>query len=388
MTRICLILGLGFLIFVQSQPSWAYPQFIGYKYSSCLTCHYNGNGSGPLNDYGRALWSAEIAGKLFRGKTSDEDLANSSGFLGSVQLPWWIRPGIKARQLYLVRNLGDENSTNDSITMQADANVALFFDRDQKYTFVGSIGYLPESLRQSRSGEQFDTTISREHYFRWQKSENLWLYFGMMDKAYGIRHVNHSAYSRARTGIAQNDQTHGIMGHYVTPNWEWSVHGFMGNLSQDSNIRQVGGSTLFEYEIRSAWRIGFSALNSSSDESGRTLYAIHSRYGFGYGSAILFELGNIQNSPKNAESTNGYYLYSEAIQKITRGYHMFVTAQSHKKNMVASEVDEMKLALGMLLFPMARTEFRFDLENVRSFSSNASVSPDSWNLMLQAHISL
>jgi hypothetical protein len=387
MTRIYLMLGL-IIAFLAPHPSAkAYPQFIGYKYSSCLTCHYNGNGNGPLNDYGRAIWSAEIAGKLFNGKTSDEKLAETSGFLGSAPLPWWLRPGIKARQLYYKSAMNTDFERSDSITMQAEANVAVFFDRDQKYAFVGSIGYVPEPLRASANTE-FDTMITREHYFRWQTSEALWLYIGKLDKVYGIRHVNHTAYSRASVGLAQNDQTHGVVAHYVKPDWEWSVHGFLGNMSQDADRRQVGASTLFEYEVKTAWRLGVSALNSANDYVGNQRFGVHSRYGFGYGASILFELGNIKNTPERGASTNGYYLYSEAMQKMARGYHVFVSGQAYKEDMVATEADNFKLAVGMLMFPMARTEFRFDLENVRSVTSGAVVPNDSWNLMLQAHISL
>ncbi len=387
MTRICLILGLVITIFAIHPSANAYPQFIGYKYSSCLTCHYNGNGGGALNDYGRALWSAEIAGKLFNGKTSDEKLAESSGFLGSTKLPWWIRPGIKARQLYYISDMSSDNERTDSITMQAEANVAIFFDRDQKYAFVGSIGYVPEPLRASANTE-FDTMITREHYLRVQTTEALWLYIGKTDKVYGIRHVNHTAYSRAFVGLAQNDQTHGVIAHYVKPEWEWSVHAFAGNMSQDSDRRQVGASTMYEYELKPAWRLGVSALNSTNDYVANQRFAAHSRYGFGYGSAILFEIGNIKNTPERGAGTNGYYVYSEAIQKMARGYHVFVSGQAYKEDMVAEEADNFKLAVGMLIFPMARTEFRFDLENVRSVNPGAAVDNDSWNFMLQAHISL
>ncbi len=387
MARICIILGLFISIFALHPLANAYPQFIGYKYSSCLTCHYNGNGSGPLNDYGRALWSAEIAGKLFNGKTSDEKLAESSGFLGSTKLPRWFRPGIKARQLYYISDMSSDSERTDSITMQAEANVAILFDRDQKYAFVGSIGYVPEPLRASANSE-FDTMITRDHYFRIQTTEALWLYIGKMDKVYGIRHVNHTAYSRALVGLAQNDQSHGVVAHYVKPDWEWSVHGFMGNLSQDSDRRQVGASTLFEYEVKPAWRLGVSALNSTNDYVGNQRFAVHSRYGFGYGASLLFELGNIKNIPESGSGTNGYYLHSEAMQKMFRGYHVFVSGQAYKEDMIASEADNFKLAVGMLIFPMARTEFRIDLENVRAVQSGAVVPNDSWNLMLQAHISL
>jgi hypothetical protein len=389
MTRFCLILGLYFLFFSMPSVGFAYPHFIGYKYSSCLTCHYNGNGNGPLNDYGRALWSAEIAGKLFSGGKSDEELGESAGFLGKTQLPWWFRPGVKARYLEYQTNLGSANSDSRGILMQADVNAAIFFDQDQKYTVVASLGYVPEPLRFQNSPREIDTLISREHYFRWQKSEKLWFYFGMLDKVYGIRHANHTAFSRSRVGIAQNDQTHGVIGHYISENWELSVHGFAGNLYQDADLRQVGGSTMFEYEIKPAWRLGFSALNSSNDYVGNQRFAIHSRHGFGYGSAILFELGNIKNTPEGAgTATNGYYIYSEGIQKVARGYHITVTGQSYKADMVSAQPDSVKLGVGVLAFPMARTEFRFDLENSRAINAGAEVPNDSWALLMQVHLSL
>ena len=119
------------LIFVFAQKVQAYPEFIGYKYSSCLTCHFNGNGNGPLNDYGRALWASEIAGRWLARGRSEEQLGRSSGFLGRKKMPWWLRPGIKARQLQLVQNPGGSNETSRSILMQAEANAAIFFKKDQ-----------------------------------------------------------------------------------------------------------------------------------------------------------------------------------------------------------------------------------------------------------------
>ncbi len=376
------------MIFSLTETTWAYPEFIGYKYSSCLTCHYNANGNGPLNDYGRALWSAEIAGRLFAGKKTDEQLGESAGFLGSKPLPWWFRPGVKSRYLQYMTNPGGTDSESRGILMQAEVNAAVFLDRDQKYTFVGSIGYIPEPYSQRNSSGSIETIISREHYFRWQKSENLWLYFGMMDKPYGIRIADHTAYSRSMVGVAQNDQAHGILAHYISENWEWSVNAFAGNLYQHSDLRQMGGATLFEYEVKPAWRLGFSAIHSSNDYIGNQRFAIHSRYGFGYGSALLLEIGNIKNTIENRPTLNGYYVYSEAIQKIKRGYHIFMTGQAYKRDMVASAGDQIKLGTGMLLFPMARTELRFNLENTRTIEAGSEVPNDSWALLLQAHLSL
>lgn len=381
MTIQLLILKLLFF----SAAAYAYPEFIGYKYSSCITCHYNGQGNGPLNDYGRALWSAEIAGRV--SNATDEELGESSGFLGKTELPWWIRPGIKSRALYY--KINPPKGRERTILMQAEANVAIFFDRDQKYAFIGSYGYaptMPGTL--DPRGKKPSDWLSREHYFRVAATENLWVYLGMMDKVYGLRIANHTAFSRKNTGIAMNDQSHGVIVHYIQPKWEATINGFVGNLYQEAELRQKGGSTLLEYEIKEAWRVGVTGLASQNNYVKNVRYGALTKYGFGNGSAILFESGVIQNTPKVGATKTGYYVYSEAIQKIVRGYHLFVTGQAYKDRMEKGRSDTIVTGFGLLMFPMARTEIRVDVENGRNYSSAPTVEPDYWSFITQLHLSL
>jgi hypothetical protein len=378
MARTCLILGLFLGLFLP-RLAYAYPEFIGYKYGSCLTCHYNGHGNGPISDYGRALWSAEIAGRLFSGNKTSEQLGETSGFLGKTDnLPWWFRPGVKTRYLYYQTQPGSATSQSRSIVMQADVNAAVFLDQDQKYIFVGSLGYAPtpQRLQNSTTPTSTDNLISREHYF------------GMLDKVYGIRTIDHTAYSRSRTGLAQNDQAHSIIAQYIQPNYEASLDIFAGNLFQDAELRQKGFSTMFDYELRPAWRVGFSFLKSSDDYIGNQRFALHTRYGFGYGSALLFEIGNIKDTPQNGAAKNGYYIYSELIQKVARGYHVFLTGQAYKDDMVASRPDNIKLEVGLLAFPLARVETRLEVANTRQIYAGPQAPPDAWAILLQLHLSL
>ena len=67
------------VVFLFALNSFAYPDFISYGYKSCLTCHYNGQGSGALNDYGRALFASEFTARTFTSKKPDQ-LADQSGF--------------------------------------------------------------------------------------------------------------------------------------------------------------------------------------------------------------------------------------------------------------------------------------------------------------------
>ena len=146
-------------------------------------------------------------------------------------MPWWLRPSLKARQLFYQVN--PPGGPTNNITMQAEGSLTLFLDQEQKYTVVGTFGYVPVPRGfENPNVEKPDEWISREHYLRVQTTPDLWMYAGMMDKVYGIRIVNHTAYSRARTGLAQNDQSHGVIAHYIQPKWELSLNVFAGNLFQ------------------------------------------------------------------------------------------------------------------------------------------------------------
>ena len=66
-----------------------------------------------------------------------------------------------------------------------------------------------------------------------------------------------------------------------------------------------------------------------------------------------------------------------------------MVGQTYKSQTDAQTVDNVKTGIGLLAFPMARTEFRFDLENTKSLSNTPSkVSRDNWALLAQWHLSL
>lgn len=381
MSTLLLVIGLLF-----SSQAWSYPEFIGYKYTSCLTCHYNGQGNGPINDYGRALWASEIAGKMFNKNKSDEALGEASGFLGKKPLPWWIRPGVKARGFYLMPNPGSPAATNRFILMQADANAAFFFDKDQKYTAVVSFGLYPDSPSGASNRK---TTISREHYFRWQMNDKMWHYFGKMDKVYGIRTVNHTAFSRARVGLDQNSQSHGYIFHYVKEHLEATFNFFLGDFMDDTpDLRQKGFSAMVEYDPAEAWRVGASFLSSKSDSGVENRrIGVHSKQGFGEGSSLLLELGMITDTAANGTSKDGYYFFSQAMQRITRGYNIFVSGQGYKDEMVSSRPNNLKATIGLLMFPLQRYEFRIEAENTRQTTNSADFQDETWALMSQMHLS-
>ena len=96
----------------------------------------------------------------------------------------------------------------------------------------------------------------------------------------------------------------------------------------------------------------------------------------------------IKDSPTGADSLQGYYMYVELQQRIIRGYHLFVIGQGYKNSLNAGHDDLVTGSFGVLMFPVARTEFRVELESGRVFNDAAEVSPESWTALAQLHLSL
>lgn len=379
------VMGLSFIFNgLACSKAQAYADFIGYGYGSCLTCHYNGQGNGPLTDYGRALWSSEIASRVFYDKKlTDEQLGERSGFLGTKEIPWWIRPSIKYRGLWYRTNPGSSAASTKYINMQLDANIALHLDQDQKYVFVFNEGYLPASS----SGAEKATTISREHYFRWQVNQDFFTYVGLMDKVYGIRLIDHTAVSRAKTGLAQNDQSHGVILQYLTKPYEYTLNVFAGNLNQDADLRQKGVSVMIEKDRHQYHRIGGAVLASQNDYLQLIRAEVHSKLGFGTGNSLLAELGVIQNKPKSSDAVTGNYILLENLARIVRGYHFLSQLEYYNATMSSKSPDQLKWGFGFLIFPAPRFEVRTQLVNGRTMS-DGGVSSDQWSMQGQLHVSL
>ncbi len=376
------------LLLILTDRAWSYPDFIGYGYASCLTCHYNGQGNGPLNDYGRALWASEISSRVFiNERTTDEQLGEKSGFLPSKPMPWWFRPGIKYRGLWAQSNPGSEATKVRNIIMQASVNAAIHFDQNQKYVFVSEFGYIPTPVGQGDSGNKPSNWLSREHYLRWQVNDEYFTYFGLTDKVFGIRILDHTAFSRDKTGNAQNDQTYGVIVHKIQAPYEFTGHLFMGNTTQEASVRQKGFSFMAEKDLTQYNRIGGTVLMSNNDFMRWVRLEGHNKIGFGKGNSLLVELGMIQNKPKITNSETGFYGLLEGNALINRGYSLFSQVEYYNQTMTTSSPDQSRWAFGFLMFPYPRCEIRLSFVNGRSLT-DSGVTDDQTIIHSQLHISL
>ena len=351
-------------------------------------------GGGPLTDYGRSLFATEITARTFvSNKTTDDELGDRAGFLGSYELPYWLRPGFKYRGLFLKSNLGAKDSVDRFIQMQADVNVAVALDKKNNAVLVASYGYVPTPRRFATSSatEKPANWISKEIYFRWQVLKNFWTYIGLMDKAFGIRHPDHTAFSRGYSGFGlnQNDQTHGLLLHYNQKRYDLVSHIFMGNLNQDKELRQAGFSLMGEYFVTEAIGLGSSILRSQNEFVKWERTALHSKVSFAKGKSVLAEIGTRTDTPLQSntqDAQTGFYTYIQTMINIDRGYNFFSTYQTYKDTLTSDGTTRNRLGVGLLMFPWYKTEFRLEILNDRTVIPT-NTSGDTWSGLAQVHLS-
>lgn len=386
----CVGLALLAMTAILPSVSYAYPDFIGYGYTSCLTCHTNGHGGGAINDYGRGLWAAEIASRsLYSKQRRLDDLSQSSGFLGDTEkLPWWIRPHIKYRGIWVQRDPNSSRQTEKFYHMQLDMGGSISLDEDQKYLLYGNLGYVPSA--ESIKDNSLNRIIARDYYARIQIAEPLWLYVGKMEKVFGIRNIDHTSYSRTPLELTQNSQSHGAVVHIIQETYELAANVFIG--AQDSltpKNEQKGFSLMGEYQLIPRSRAGISLMRSNN-EMEKQIQAIsgHWRQGLSQGSSVMFEHGLFQKNDKALNSaTNGSYTFVQSSILLAKGYSLLLNLERFNADTGISVPEQWKIGMGLLTFPINRVEFRMGAVHYRQVSAEAA-TPDTWAIQGQMHVSL
>ena len=366
---------------------WSYPQFVGHGYTSCVTCHYNPHGNGPLNDYGRALSGVLVSSKSFyHSQTTDEKISNWSGFFFNQPKNHWFRPHGDYRTLLMKRNFLKDNEETESFAMQADIGATIRFDKQGKYFVSGTIGYADRPKAFRNSNKEMKSYRTREHYLGIRPTAKWGVYVGLMDKIYGLRVSEHTTYARSVMELSQNDQSHGAQIHYASKNFEAGFGYFAGNLVQDEKLRQVGFSGRAEYIAPHKSAFGGSFISSSNNFLKIQGYGVHGRISGGKGSSLLFELGQISKDPiKLSEKANSYqYAQAHTYFQMSRGLYLFNAVEYLKEK---TNDYLFRVGPGIQYFPITRVELRTEIYNARRVSQESS-SKDSWDFLGQLHIYL
>lgn len=376
------------LILAWTSVSHAYVNFIGHSYTSCMNCHFNPSGGGPLNDYGRVVGATLISsGALYPKDWTEEKVANMSGFLFRKPKQNWLRTQINYRGFQLVRNPGSRGSeTKQWINMQFDGRIMTKFGQNDKFITVFNYGYAPLPQGPTIQGvKNSNEWRSREHYVGYRVSPKFGVYAGLMDKVFGLKVIEHISYSRTIPQMAQNDQTHGVMGHYLADKWELFGQYFIGNLSQNSALRMKGGSAMAERTIFDTHRIGASVSRSENEFLKILSYSAHTRLNLKEGAAVLAEIGQSKRVSQNGtnDGVSRYGLLQTYLRPI-RGVYSLANIE-YKKDNVNSDDYTVRWGPGLQYFPIQKVELRFDMYNTRNFSPKSSTA-DSWMYLLQTHI--
>lgn len=378
-----------FLFLALPTQALAYPNFIGYGYSSCATCHYNVNGNGALTDYGRALSAQEIASRVFAPrKKSDEKLAEQSGFIPGFEIPIAVRPSIKYRGLWFDTAPGSSRSRKRFIHMQRDFNLVAATSDSFRTIVSVTYGLLPETQDYYQTGE-VQKWITREHYVRSYISKKVAIAMGLLDKAYGLRHADHTAANRGRIGNGQDDQVHGGLIHFADKSYELTLHAFVGNLFEESSLRQKGGALTFEYVAGQKHRVGTSLMNYKTAFADSYRLALHDRFGLpnSQGSSVIVEAGLIHDkAPGQTKFVLGNYFFGEAIFRIVRGFNLISSLDRSQTESALMSPDTQRWTTGLLIFPASRFETRLTAVQTKTFSP-IQAAADRWSIQGQIHAS-
>jgi len=342
-------------------------------------------GGGQINDYGRAVAATAISSKeLFPRTWTEEKFADFSGFLFQKEKQNWFRPQINYRGFEIKTNPGGSREKKQWINMQTDVRATLLFGDSDQLIISGDYGLTPYP-QSGAPGKTYEKERSRSHYIGYRPSPNYGIYAGLMDVAYGIRVVEHSAFSRISTQTTQNDQTHGIMGHYVGEQWETGVHLFGGNLAQESDLRMKGASVMTERTVYDIHRLGASIKSAKNSYLELNSLALHGRFNLKEGSALLAELGQVDKKTKNgSDDKTSQYALLQTFLRPTRGLYVLTNVEYFKNNLSSRDA-VVRWGPGVQIFPAPKLEMRADLYNTRSLNSEAAVA-DSWMFLYQVHV--
>lgn len=368
-----------------SKEARAYPAYIGSGYASCLTCHYNPIGNGPINPYGRAVQATEMAGNLFGQDL--ESLADSSGFL-YMTLPEWLQLQGSYRGLYLGRSL-QAKPTTQWITMQAEASGTLIFSK--QFLASGSIGYapLPASLTAAQKKE-LGNVVSREHYLGFLPQKGWGIYAGLMDVTFGLRVPDHNAFIRSALLLNINDQTHGVLLHRDWEKGTLSIHAFLGRLFDDSHARQKGGSLVTEFEVGENFRIGGSLLYSTSDFRTRQMLATQTRVQMGKGSSLLGEVGlfhqDLFTPDKSVKtSTSGFFSFLQSRHLFAKGFYGLTTFETYVDSFKEGGNRIFRAGPSLEYLPFPKLEIRLDFFGTQVMGLTF-ITPSSYTAQVQTHV--
>ena len=177
-------------------PGFAEPTFLSKQYPRCTACHYSASGGGLLTPYGRSLSREEISTLGRRDAAAADDWAEEEFLFGAVGSDSPLQLGVDLRPSQLRIEVAGRDLPDRNFLMNLDLQAAW---RAGDWTAYGTVGRRPGG-----------GLVTYEHWLARQVSDGVSVRGGRFLPAYGVRFADHTALSRDRLGLAEDDQIYGM----------------------------------------------------------------------------------------------------------------------------------------------------------------------------------
>lgn len=176
----------------------AEPVLLSKQYPRCAACHYSPSGGGLLTPYGRSLSREEIS-TFGRGRPAGAGTGARAeeGFLfGAAPSDSPLQFGLDVRPSRLRTEVAGRDPFDRNLLMSLDLQTAW---RGGGWTAYATVGRRPGG-----------GLASYEHWMARQVSDRMSVRGGRFLPAYGVRLADHTALSRTRLRLAEDDQIYAV----------------------------------------------------------------------------------------------------------------------------------------------------------------------------------
>lgn len=337
-----------------SSPAVAYPQFqFSSGTSRCNQCHFAPAGGGLINGWGRS----EAGDTISRG--------GDGGFLhGAWKPPPWLGLGGDFRAAFMNSDVGDpDGSQKIAFPMQGDVYLRLGARGFSLNGIAGMRAVARNDLDRESPVDQITDTnryISREHYLMWQPAAiGPYLRAGRFVAPYGLRLVEHIAYPRRYLGFGLFEETYGLAGGTVKPDWEVHATLFVPSFHQPVGYRERGVAVYYERRLREKAALGAQVRAGLADDERRFQGGISGKLWVERAKLLLMSQGDFIRQQFTASGLPGRnqlvgYLSGTLIP--TRGLLLGLNVQHFDEDLAIKDVARDAVGTQINFFPWAHVE--------------------------------
>lgn len=386
-----LVVAFGLLVLLAPARASAYPWMIRHGYPSCVPCHADPSGSGPLTEYGRVIGDTKLTMPLGHG----EENTSKGSIFGLVPTPDWLQLGGDVRGAVLARKLTGSPEERRAILMRADLSATI---TSKHFLASASGGYAHEgALGAAVTRNEENNFVSREHWLGYTTGEEatLLLRVGRMNLPFGIRTIEHNLWVRNLTRTNINDQQQfGVAVAWSAGAFRGELMGILGNYQlRPDDYRERGYSTYLEAALAAEFALGVSSLITHRDldpsaltETWRQAHGVYARYLTPWNPLVLLTEWNYAlTSPKDQYHTKGFVGYLQADLEAAQGVHFMVTGETNNVG-VQGPPPSWGLWLTYDWFLLPHSDLRID-GIYQSLGSDYGRVP-SYTLLVQGHVYL